>query len=173
MYSRVLYKTSNKQTLYSVCVNMKLNFLLGNPGIWLNSRSQISYYNPKTLLTYYLWCEKRIAEILLDRGWSKPFVFNDYADKWWNDPYFYSLPADRLAYMDAIHRNYSRYDYCTDFVRNPVPPKECTLPRRWIHLSVVLKNSIKGTEDFENLFIIGFGLRSRECVSKEWTSFII
>ncbi|KAG0558888.1 hypothetical protein KC19_10G062300 [Ceratodon purpureus] len=51
-------------------------------------------------------------------------------NNWWNHPYFWSLPAERLANMDAIYAERMRYNYCTDYKRFPVPPKECTLPRR-------------------------------------------
>lgn len=52
------------------------------------------------------------------------------ADNWWNQPYFHSLPADRLAFMDQVMKDHCIYDYCIDTKRFPVPPPECTLPRR-------------------------------------------
>lgn len=50
------------------------------------------------------------------------------AANWWNAEWFRSIPASRVGQMRWVTHNFLIYDYCTDRVRYPIVPFECTAP---------------------------------------------
>ncbi len=61
-------------------------------------------------------------------GW---FVAGD----WWNAEYFQTIPDNQLGQMNWVTTNFMQYNYCTDTLRYPIAPFECTAPyNSWIKI---------------------------------------
>ncbi|KAH8940050.1 hypothetical protein BDL97_15G067700 [Sphagnum fallax] len=50
------------------------------------------------------------------------------AGTWWNAQEYQSIPANRIDQLQWVQADYMIYNYCTDKVRYPTPPFECTAP---------------------------------------------
>jgi xyloglucan:xyloglucosyl transferase len=63
-----------------------------------------------------------------DTTLPRPECATPQAGDWWNAEHFQTIADDQLGQMNWVTTNFMQYNYCTDTLRYPIAPFECTAP---------------------------------------------